>query len=306
MKRAFTILELIFVIIIVGILASFGAEILFKAYENYILTKTLNQNYYRLETALFSIAKRLERAIPLSCIARKESSGSDFNKIKPLKSLLPGDNYKIIECYMAAYEANRGVYDNTLGYVVPGWNGFIDLYSGDTNKSSKTLHTLGSRLSYAKPIISTLSNGKANLDAPSSNAAIIFLAYPDNGIIKAYGWDGTSSDLRIYEVYKKGEDIFGINGSFPSRVYERYNLTWTAMAFVPEYDAKHNSYKLYLYTNYRPWKGETFKNGEKYLLIDHVSTFKFRQPGFQINLKLCISRYIFDNNFTLCSERIVF
>ena len=63
MKKAFTMIELIMVIIVLGIVASIGAEIIVKLYDNYMRTRTINALETKTEVALEQIAKRFQYRI---------------------------------------------------------------------------------------------------------------------------------------------------------------------------------------------------------------------------------------------------
>ena len=71
MKRAFTLLELIIVIVILGIIAMMSFNAIMNIYSNYFQTKTVNELETQTEIALEQISKRLEHRIKPSVIARK-------------------------------------------------------------------------------------------------------------------------------------------------------------------------------------------------------------------------------------------
>ena len=69
MRKGFTLIEMIFVILIFGILSKFGAELLFKIYENYIYSNTSNRLLNQSEMAVTQISNRLHNRIKDSTIA---------------------------------------------------------------------------------------------------------------------------------------------------------------------------------------------------------------------------------------------
>ncbi len=313
LRRSFTLIEVIIVLILLGILANFGTDIIFNLYNNYILSQRATEAHYATQSALDIIEKKYLYRLPVSCIARKGTSGSDFDDIKTLKSIMPGESYIVLECINYADEARRGLYDSSKHFYTPGWSGFIDLDSASTSKSNKTLATPGSKLSFAEDIIKALSEDKCDLSKQESNVGVVFDAVvppPNVDAIDAMGWrlykdPSKKSDLHVYEVYKKDDTTLGVHGTFPDEVADIYYLVYTAYALVPEKRAD-GSYSLYLYYNYQPWKGETYKDGKKTLLLRYLQTFAFQQKDQAIAIKLCGYQPVKDEyNITFCSERVI-
>ena len=71
MKRAFTLLELVVVIVVLGIIAMMSFNAIINIYSNYFQTRTVNELETQTEIALEQISKRLEHRIKPSVIARK-------------------------------------------------------------------------------------------------------------------------------------------------------------------------------------------------------------------------------------------
>lgn len=311
MKReAFTLIEVIIVLVIFGIVASIGSEILFQAYQNYLLAKSTDTVYYKTIYALDTIEAKLRAKIANYCIGRKGTSGSDFDNIKTLHSINPGEGYKVMECALYAQEARRGQYDTTSHYAIPGWSGFIDLDDPKTDKTQQTVATPGSKLSFARDIIKALSHNSCDLDAASSHIVMVFPGvYPSIDPRDALGWrlykdPSKKSDLRAFQVKRVDDTTMQFTDVVPNEIKDIYYLAYTAVAYVPEQQPD-GSYNLYLYYNYRPWDGETYKQGEKALVIDKISSFHFRQIAKNIALKICSYTRFGDENITFCAERSI-
>ena len=58
MKKAFTMIELVFVIVIMGIIASIGTDIILNLYDNYIKTRSINKLQAQTELALDPNSKK--------------------------------------------------------------------------------------------------------------------------------------------------------------------------------------------------------------------------------------------------------
>lgn len=69
MKRAFTMLELIFVIVVMGILAKFGVELFMQTYEGYTRSLYINELQTKSANAVQTIANRLTYRIKDSVLS---------------------------------------------------------------------------------------------------------------------------------------------------------------------------------------------------------------------------------------------
>jgi len=293
-KRAFSLIEIIFVLIVLGILAGIGSEVIFNAYNNYILSKSTDQAVYRLEVATQQIAKRLGYRIPYSETVIKKD-----NSIEPLTDT-PSAMDKGLQWIGLAYEARRGEWNGTFN--TPGWSGFIDIDSPQTSKTSAK--TAGSNLDIASDIIYALSEGEVDLNTTGNGATLFYLTPPLLGVINAYYT--TSGIAHNNMVYKASKTIFTFDDSTtPKDIYEFYYLAWSAYAIVAEENSSSGDYSLYLYYNYRPWQGDSFLQGKKVLFIDHISTFTFRRRDRAIEIKICANSGD-ENNITFCSAKVVF
>ena len=289
--------EMIFVIVILGIVASIGSGIIAKIYESYIYSRSINTLQTKTEIVLTQIAKYLSYRIKESTIARKLPP-SDTN----ITSLPMADGtYQILEWIGYDNESFDG------NGSVPGWSGFVDLSSPNTTKSQ--IDSPGSDFNFTAQTIDALSNGDVNLTDINSSVAIIFAGLPNQFDIEQYGWNdynGTVKHDYIFRVRNlPGTNILKFVENSASTVYEHYQLVWSAYAVVPEGNVSDRN--LTFYYNFRPWMGEKYSDGNSSTLLEHVSTFKFRQIGNTIRLKLCaFDPAGQDFNITFCKEKVVF
>lgn len=305
MKKAFTMLELVMVMVVLGIVASIGADIITSMYTNYLRSRTINALESKTEIVLEQIAKRLQYRIKDSVIARRTGS------ITALSSA--DETYPILEWIGYSNES-------FLGTPRPGWSGFIDLDHNDTNGTAGTLKTPESNLTDAANTISALTYGVITMDNANTAAGLIFKgkAYSIND----FGW-GTPNNINangIALVSKENDTTFKIEETFPSttdEIYEQYYLAHTAYAIVPT-DLPQNGFadfNLTLHYNYQPWLGDPSRNDyddantSKSILAQNVSLFRFRQDETIMRLKLCLH----DNNQTgtgdyivVCKEKVIY
>jgi len=289
MRKAFTLIEFIFVIIIFGILSAFGAELLYKVYENYVYSNTFNRLQNQSEVAVKQIANRLQYRIKDSTIARNTLGAT----AEPIGGTLGGTlgNENVLEWIGTDIEGWRGRNDTS-----PDWSGFIDLNSPST--TSTQLHSLGT-----KP---------DSTSGASGDRAIFFIGSNVDLNSNAFGWNGTAVTGQSGAMHpikpiaaadiiepKAGTNFVGID------VYEYYKLS--ASAYAVELNTTTNN--LTFYYNYQPWLGETASaNGSSALIMENVDSFKFTSMGDILVIQVCVS----DNNVTgvgeyaVCKEKVVF
>lgn len=85
-------LELIFVIIILGIVSSIGSQIIVQVYESYIVQRAQYRATMKTELALTQIANRLRYAIPGTVISRLNKTGTP-TPITDIGTLNVNDRY---------------------------------------------------------------------------------------------------------------------------------------------------------------------------------------------------------------------
>lgn len=294
-RAAFTMIELVMVIVVMGIVASIGADIIVNLYENYIKTRAINKLQSQSELVLDQIAKRLDSRIKDSVIARDKSTFINYVALTDAN-----DSYQILEWIGKDTESFKGISN-------PGWSGFIDLDNPATTKPN--LITSGSELNTTSIIINALSYGDISLNAADQNPAIIFKGQANLDLAQ-YGWGGSKGNhtLRVTRLNNTTLLLKDANATFPDEISEQYDLAWSAYALVPEGSA--NDFNLTLYYNYQPWEDEQYNdiNTSSSVIMEHVSTFKFTKIGDTIRLKLCIH----DNNqsgnydFAFCKEKVIY
>jgi prepilin-type N-terminal cleavage/methylation domain-containing protein len=292
-KKAFTMIELVMVIVVLGIVASIGSEIILSLYNNYLRSRAIHQLESQTEIVLEQIAKRLQYRIKDSTIARK----ADGSLIA-----LAGSNstYSIIEWIGYSNESLLG--------TPPGWSGLIDLDHTNTKKTTAhTLKTPDSNLSFTSDTMNALTNGAIDLTAGKEAALIFTTTYnvTDFGWGQANNTDGAAT----IKVTRNTDDILTIDAAdIPDDIYEHYVLAHSAYAIVPS-SFNSTDFNLTLYYNYQPWLNEYYTDGSSATLAEHVSLFQFKQDDTVIRLKLCLR----DNNETgtgdyiaICKEKVVY
>lgn len=232
MKRrsAFTMIELIFVIVVIGIIAKFGVEFLIKAYDGYIFSSVQNRLQSETETALEEITNRLQYRIKSSAIVRDNDTPFANGSWRSLSNAKNNGKETILEWIGYDIDGLRGVYNGTMN--IPTWSGFIDLDSIENNSS--TLKSPQTNTTNANNIIQALSNGNSDFN----DSAIFFIGA--NSDINGYGWGGAITDqnqtMHPIKSSATAVDLLATNttaNNLTGRdVYEYYQLAWTAYALV--------------------------------------------------------------------------
>ena len=264
-------LELIFVIVILGIVSSIGASVISQVYESYIVNRAQYRANIKTEQALNQIANRLRYAIPGTVGARVSKTSA----IIPITEINSTATRDVLQWVGADGDSFEAVTSSTSRK--PGWSGFIDL---DQSDDKATLVSPGSNLDLAADIIT-------NLGDSISNAKLYF---PD--AIPTIDIDSVS-----------GENI-AVTLTTGSNISERYKLAWSSYAIV--FDAG----DLWLYYDFEPTVGIAL-GANKSLLLSNVTTFSFQGSEGAMRIKVCQYEYMGENtsleNDTAhsCKEKII-
>jgi prepilin-type N-terminal cleavage/methylation domain-containing protein len=197
MRNALTMIELIFVIVILGIVASIGAEIIAQTYESYIVQRAQYRATMKTELALSQIANRLRYAIPGTVMAENSGSLVSITDINSTTSNL---------LQWVAYDGDSFEAIDSSGRQ-PGWSGFCDIDAS----SNSAISTPGSNLGLASTIITNLGG--------SLSSAVLY--FPDGSSYAVNGGSGESITL-------------GSTIPSGSRIFERYKLAWSSYALSVE------------------------------------------------------------------------
>lgn len=307
-RKAFSLIEMIMVIVVLGVVAMIGTDIIAKMYDGYMRAQIINDLQQRTELALDQITKRLKYRIKESTITKDSSTPGNF---KPLSEDNASNTYNMLEWIGYDNEGFLGEFDTGLGRYKPGWSGFIDLRDFANTDENQT-STKGSNLAAAERTIAALSYGDVNMsDNTNDYPALIFKKLASTEP-RAFGLDPNSNDHNNTLIVRRNgtTDQFVFDEDTDHKtLYEQYYLAWSAYAIVPENSTNANDFNLTLRYNYQPWHGEKFDdaNTSRSVIAEHVSTFRFTQSGSTIRIKLCIQ----DGNRTgtpigFCKEKAVF
>jgi len=269
LRDAFSMLELVFVIVILGIVSSIGAEIIANVYEGYIVQRAQYRASMKVETTLTQIANRLTYAIPGTVIRRNGIAGTPELITTPFTS----PTYTVLQWVAKDADSFNAISTTSR---LPGWSGFCDL---DASPGT-TVSTPGSNLGLASTII-------GNLGGSLGSSSIYFSGYTTAHAIASVAGSAITLTTAPATLIP------------PATKVEHYKLAWTSYALSVE------DGDLYLYYNFAP-SPATVIGGSKSLLLKNVTNFKFIGDGRTIRIKFCVREQIGDGYIPSCSERAIF
>jgi len=266
-KTAFSMLELIFVIVVLGIVSSIGAEIIAKIYNNYLTQRGQHRTSLKTQVALNQIINRLRYAIPNTIVRRAGLAGIDENIHLGVTMASNQDSYTVLQWVASDGDSFEAI--TSAGDRKPGWSGFCDL-------DASTYTSIVSRASNF-----TLTNSIQASLGGDGNFAIFF-----PGELTSHAATGAGDTITL--------------GTAAGRIVERYKLAWTSYALSIE------GGDLFLYYDFAPIIGTPI-NGTKTLLLKNVTNFKFTGKGQSVRLKICVEENIGETfTIHSCKEKVVF
>ena len=289
MKRGFTLIELVFVIVVLGIISMFGADLYTKIYKSYVHVRAVNQLEARTQNAMMLITNRLEDRIKSSTIGR-DLVVNDFVPISDLTD----PRFDILEWIGQSVETRN------INQRNPGWSGFMSMsqlrdstwtadadnagYIADT-RAAFNMVSLGSDFPQVARIVQNLRATAYNTPSNNTQVAVIFRAVTNDAsptsVGIGFGYDravwadgrnrvliavGTPSNAGSGSI--QGETIainqypFNPNNANSQEFSEQYYIAHSAYAIVPDQVVTYTkdnagnlskNFNLLLKYNYRPW-----------------------------------------------------
>ena len=321
MRKAFTLLELVFVIVVMGILAKFGTNILVTTYSSFAASTTNNKLLANVELTLKQIPNRLQYRIKDSVISRATPNGA-FTSVANVQA-----GHAVLEWVGYDIDGWLGNANSTN----PNWSGFIDVDNTAATAPTANGLFIVSPLSNEGNISSTiaaLANGSAN----DIGDAAIFFTGQNSDVTTDYGYAGALNSQNFaahtLSATSAGSTFVPGDGNFTGvDVYENYKLAWTAYAISLEdfngdgdtYSADHPTLAgtlirdLVFYYDYQPWNGVAkggAGNVRRQLLLQNVDTFRYQAVGETIKLQVCVNDLDAlggnDGGYSVCEEIAIF
>ena len=303
MKKAFTLVELLFVMVVLAIIAGVGTDILRSLFDNYAVTAQIHRLESVANNAADTIATRLEKRVPQTTAIE---TGADY---QPL-SAINAQSGKLV-FFRKAYELERNFISAKKGGVeAPRTSGFINelktTTTGDSGNFVDTVEFVSKETDLTGLDLNDyelfFSNDSSLLYENKSNH---FERYYSGN--KSFAYQCTPGTLE----FKEGEDKFILERSgCPASTSTIVRPSMAAL--VHKYYLSKEIDKIYLdndknlYLDTCNIKGADCK---KSLLATGVSTFRFSALGSDPNIastivfKLCLVEN--EGKAEACQSRIV-
>ena len=308
MKKAFTLVELIFVMVVLAIIAGIGTDILRSLFDNYAVTAQIHRLESVANNAADTIATRLEKRVPQTT-AIETSTDTGAKNYEPLSAIGGGTTGKSgkLVFFSKAYELERNFISAKKGGVAaPRTSGFI---------SKLKTTTIGDNGNFTDEVEFT-SIDAADLDLNnyelffSNDSSLLYENKSDHfgryySGKKSFAYQCTQGKLE----FQNG--IFTLTRSgCPASTSAIIRPSMAAL--IHKYYLSKEIDKIYLDTNKNLYLDTCDINGancKKSLLATGVSTFRFSALGSDPNIastivfKLCLVEN--DGKAEACQSRIV-
>ncbi len=319
-KKSFTLIEVIFVIVILAFIVTGGIFISSKIYErNLIVSKTLELQFQTQHT-IDKLANILYYRIPLTAIGFNQNS----NDFKYLGYITEDDNYTIFEWISDSFDIEKEA----------NFSGLADLYA--SNKP--ILKAVDFNSSFIKDVLNNTFNTNSDLN---NLVGLIFAGTFDSGSQGAlydynnsFGWHGNRADyvFLIHNYTQNGNkcdlNLTNYDGSEieNKRIYEKFYLADSAYAIALKKDLNASKWNcsdldfalvpdnaMLLFYNYRPWKGETFcgdtngtPEGNVSVLANHIEGFYIKAVNNHIEIFIKSKYQRGDSVIKVSKQKVVF
>lgn len=302
-RKAFTLIELLFVIVIMGIVGGLALEAIRQYYDGIYRTGEYSKRVAQADHILEQISKYFENGISASIIRLDENDAPFGTLCNGVPQAGDEDNDYTIAFVAVDNDGLRGYWDGAR--YRPGW--------------SSDVLSIGTALVSADANYTAL-DAVSDLDTNPNRAAIFRSDGLGEGADEChrFGWESAGNTNDVYRTIQAVNsattltlnDILSINGR-SSRAY----LLRTAYAFR----AKDGDFNMY--SGFEPWNGEQYNDVTPRLMADKVTHFTilYDASNTMVNssigniytLKICIQG-LDDNlndtnasNRQICRERMV-
>lgn len=316
-KKAFTLLEVIMVITILGIVASVGSTIIAQLYENHISQRAMHRASLKTELAINQITNRLAYRMDNTIIARRGD-----NTFNPLIDMI----YTTTNTDRAVLEWIGYDEESFSSQAQPGWSGYCDI---NATSAAGGITTPGSNLSATS--LSIIQNLAGSTVTPTLGLLFSLGGNRDGPNFQepaCYGYNNDGNTSCIHRVSIIDDTTLRTDrlaGGANTTISDQYKLAWSAYAIVAvNQDALYtdirnddvvapgepDSFDLRLCYGYQPWTGvQYFETNNCSTLVRNVTSFKYSEQGGTMRVKLCATERVGDlnttTNISVCKEKVV-
>lgn len=284
MKKAFTIIELIVVIVILGIVAGLGVEIIKFSYDNEQRVRILNELELKSQVTMDFLTTHLNNAIKNSYRLKKQENSECANSITDCKFVFNLNKTSLKDSDFKIFEwARIAIIDKKHDK----WDGL-----------NETKYVINNAVNNKSDCYDNLANPKYFQCFSKSGINDKILKYDDGTILGIYflgdniatSTSFMEKDLYDFEVYSTGTTK---ETKIALRLDEK-NFTMSNVYVLVDkiegviYDGTENKLKYYSY-NYKDKTTNFTTNAKpKVTLVNHVSDFSVSSNNGVTTLRLCL------------------
>ena len=215
MKKAFTLIEMIFAMVILAIIGVISSDIIYRVYENYMIQKKVSSLELETKIVLDQIVKYLENSIKPS-IARYDGSNyeaiADTSKFDANTSSNDSGYFVWIA---KDIESLRGIWNDDKKRVYPAYSSVINV----EKSSDKNIVTVDDNLSQIKSIVGAIINLNEN-DVFSNHIEALYFVYANSsGTVQERFWQNPSSLFVVDSVSDKNITL----NKKPDEISDKFN-----------------------------------------------------------------------------------
>ncbi|GHV07703.1 hypothetical protein AGMMS50229_14950 [Campylobacterota bacterium] len=318
-RRGFTLIELVFSLVIIAIVGMVTTEIISRVYERFAISREMELAQGEMRRVLDQIGARFQYRVKNSAIGRNTIAAAGTDEIIAIddpalvQTVVGGaTGFDMLEWVQIAYESQRGGVIPTCGVsLYDGWSGVA--LAGADSKMTLPFSDLCAALVIERNVMGVTAGagpmGDAHFGTNENSPVVLVYAGRDgrgdyfSGQAQLANWnwklDGSMSNYAGIGWSGVVPGTMESNLSLPhgtdnkpqmavdSSRFRSYFFTREANALWVDADKR-----LKLYTHYQPWHGDTgngsYKNGQESTLLEHVTRFLFSERGGVVRLVLCV------------------
>ncbi|MCX6073994.1 MAG: type II secretion system protein [Campylobacterales bacterium] len=257
-RKGFTFIELLFVIVILGIVGGMTLEAVRQYYNGIYRTQEIMKRTETADHVLDQLKGYFEYALDSSIVNLDKQGAANACYGPPM----PNDSGDYTVAFVAVDQDSLRTIGNR-----PGWSSEVLLGAGNTILAADANFTAGDGI--ITGLGSTLAQSAVyDADSADNNACVRFNLHAGDGTSGYHKMDAGANPI--------SSTILQLNPDNNATDGHRKYLLRTGYAFqVEQSSVTPNPGNFYMYTSFRPWLGEEYKTDptKKYLLAEKVNHF---------------------------------
>lgn len=236
-RSAFTMIELLFVIVILGIVGGFALEAIRSYYEGIYRTGEYTKRVAQADHILEQLSKYFENAISVSIVNLDKDNATGCYGVPGVDDM--SADYTV--AFIAAdTDSLRGLWNSTQGRYQPGWS--EDVLVNDFN-----ITATDANYTIANSVITSLGSSLINSAVFNTDSSNV-------GVCDRFNWNDAGGTAGYHTIASVPNSATLSLNTAPAHGQRKYLLR-TAYAFRVE-----DNGSFMMYTNFRPWAGVQYKD----------------------------------------------